>query len=507
MSRSRVRGSVGLVLLVHALAAGGAADTVHPLTELPALAEMPDRWSQVMDLFDVPGMAVAVVYDGQVYAQGFGIRDTSSGAPVTPETLFYIASITKTYTATTICALADAKRLALDDPVRKHLPRFRLADAQLAEKITIRDLLCHRFGIDSGPIVLLDAFTGEISEDRYDHWLAEAEATGSTAYTNVHFTLLGRVIEAVAGKSWRDELAAHILAPARMTRTTGYASKMAADPNSAVPLERVDGAWRVVRQRKTDRTMHAAGGLGTSALEGARWLRLHLADGELEGKRILAPETARSMRTTQSKLAEPDGTIRIIEGYGMAWGVGSFNGHRLCQHGGGYAGASAYMAMLPEDGLGLVVLMNASGAARGLMDIVAIEFLERMTETKAAWDVYEKRTAQAREMKQKSAAAQATGAPDAAPPPVLAHPPAAYAGSFSNSWWGTFEVQPNGDRLACRLGEMELEIEASDADSDHFVVVDLLDKKTPGRFLAAADGTVEAIALQHPKFGELMFRR
>ena len=165
------------------------------------------------------------------------------------------------------------------------------------------------------------------------------------------------------------------------------------------------------------------------------------------------------------------------------------------------------MAMLPDDGLGLVVLMNAAGAARGLGDIVAIDVLERMTKTKAAWDVYEKRTAQARELKQESAAAPATAAPEGTAPLVLAHAPAAYAGSFSNPWWGTLEVQPNGNRLACRLGEMALEIQASDAGSDHFVVLDLLDEKTPGHFLAAGDGTIEAIELQHPKFGEVTFHR
>ncbi|HZM16692.1 MAG TPA: serine hydrolase domain-containing protein [Candidatus Krumholzibacteria bacterium] len=484
----------------------GATDSLAPLTELPSLADLPERWTQIMDLFDVPGMAVAVVQGERLYAQGFGSRDPRSGAPVTPETLFYIASITKTFTATTVCALADSKRLSLDDPVRKYLPRFQLADSSLAARVTIRDLLCHRYGIRSGPIVLLDAYTGEITEDRYYHWLAQAETAGTVEYSNVHFTVLGRVIEAVTGKSWRDELARSILAPAGMVRTTGYASQMYADPNAAVPLERVDGAWRAVEQRKTDRTMHAAGGLGSSAHELARWLRLQLQDGTLDGKRILSKETTGEMRATQSKLDEPDGSIRIIEGFGLAWSVGTFNGHRLCQHSGGYDGASAYVAFLPDDGVGVVVLLNAGGPARGLGDIAAVDVLERLTGTKSAWDVYDRFTRRARERKQTAAEEQASTPPPSSAP-LLSQSPSAYVGSFSNPWWGTFEVQATEARLACRLGEMALPIGPSAAGNDHFTVADFLDENISGQFLAADGKSVESIRLLHPRFGELVFHR
>jgi len=170
----RTAGSISCLLAVTTVAAA-AAKPPRPLTDIPELADRPARWGEVMDLFDVPGMAVAVVRDGQTYVQCFGARDPKSGDPVTPETLFYIASVTKTFTATAICELADEGRLRLDDPVRKYLPRFQLPDSALTRSITIRDLLCHRYGIDSTPIVFLDAFTGEITEDRYYHWLAQAD--------------------------------------------------------------------------------------------------------------------------------------------------------------------------------------------------------------------------------------------------------------------------------------------------------------------------------------------
>lgn len=485
---------------------GAAAQAVRPLSDLPGFADMPARWGGVMDLFDVPGMAVAVVRDGQIYSQGFGIRDPASGAPATPATLFYIASITKTFTATGICVLADQGRLKLDDPVRKYLPRFQLSDSVLTRTLTIRDLLCHRQGIDSQPIVLLDAFTGEISEDRFYHWLEQADIKGSVEYTNLHFTILGRVIEAVSGKPWRDFLREAVLAPAGMKRTTGYASALYKDKDHAVPSERLGTGWHALAQVKTDATMHAAGGMGTSAIEAARWLQLHLQDGTLDGKRVLAPETARTMRTLQAPLQEPDGTIRIIQGFGFAWSVGAFNGHPLASHSGGYAGAAAYMALLPDDHAAVVVMMNASGLAQGLGDVVAVEAMERLTGTTSPWIVYDRYTARAKQMKEKRAQAP----PDSAAKRSvfsLSHEPKRYAGAFKNPWWGVLHVQDKAGSLSMTLGGLALDVEPGPGAAETFVVDELLDADTPAHFVLDPAGHVDAIQLQHPKYGEVVFRR
>lgn len=486
--------------------AGAGAQDVQPLTALPGFGDLTARWAGAMDLFDVPGMAVAVVRDGQIYAQGFGIRDPKTGEPVTPETLFYIASITKTFTATGICVLADRGRLGLDDPVRKYLPRFQLADTALTRTITIRDLLCHRYGIDSGPIVLLDAFTGEISEDRYYHWLAQADIKGSVAYTNVHFTILGRVIEAVSGKPWRDFLRDEVLKPAGMKRTTGYASALYKDKNHAVPLEREGADWKPVAQRKTDATMHAAGGMGTSAFEAARWLQLHIQDGTLDGKQVLRPETARAMRVLESKRDKPEGTIRIVQGFGMAWSVGTFNGRPLCQHGGGYRGASSYIALLPDDRTAVVVMINASGLAQGLGDIVAVDAMERLTGTTSPWNVYERYTARAKEAKEKQAQAPPDSTP-ARPEFALSMEAKRYAGDFKNPWWGDLHVQNGTGGLSMTLGGMALEIAPVAGTAEAFTVGDLLDADTPAHFVLSPGGKVEGVLLQHPKHGEVVFRR
>jgi CubicO group peptidase (beta-lactamase class C family) len=321
----------------------------------------------------------------------------------------------------------------------------------------------------------------------------------------VHFTLLGRVIEAVTGKPWRDEMAERVLKPAKLRRTTGYASRLYKDTNHAVPLERAESGWRPLILRKTDKTMHAAGGMGTSAVEGGRWLQLHLANGMLDGKRVLSAESARAMRTLQAKNDKPSGTIRKLEGYGCAWMVGSVNGHALAQHGGGYEGASAYVAMLPDDGVGIVVLINAGGIASRLGDIVAVDVIERLTGTKSAFDVYDRFTEQVRQMKEKRAA-EAASAPPAAASLQLRQAASHYEGTYSNPWWGTLAVQDARGTLAFRLGDLVLAVQGA-AEPDQFVVEEWLEEPTPAFFVVANGNDVEGVTLRHPKFGDVAFRR
>ncbi len=155
------------------------------------MAGLRERWLEAMKDLDVPGMAVVIVRgDEVIYTETFGERDPEKHVPVTPDTIFYIASCTKSFMAMAVMTLVEEGKLDLDAPVKKYLPKFEVADATLTETLTVRDLLSHAKGLDSQPIVTLDAFTGEITEERFYRWLKEAKATGSFDYTNLHYTLL-----------------------------------------------------------------------------------------------------------------------------------------------------------------------------------------------------------------------------------------------------------------------------------------------------------------------------
>ncbi|MFG0275971.1 MAG: serine hydrolase domain-containing protein [Phycisphaerales bacterium] len=504
MLRTRIPLLAAAVAVACLTATGASAADPRPFADDPALAPLPARGGALTDLCDVPGAAIVVVKDGETFIHTLGVRDPDTGAPVTPDTMFYIASITKTYLATGVVKLAGEGRIDLDAPVKTYLPRFRLADSQRTETITVRDLLSHRLGVTGGPIVFLDAYTGDITDDRYWFWLERGGVAGELEYTNIHYTLLGRIVEAVTGKDWRDYLDEAIFTPAGMRRTTGYASAMYTDPDCAIPSERIGERFAPTPQRKTDRTMHAAGGLGTTAADAARYMTLHLNGGQIDGARILPEDGAAEMLTLQAERDEHRGTIRIEKGFGLGWGWGDYaNQEPIRFHGGGYVGTSAWFCMLPEQNAALGVLINAGGAARPWMDIVAIDILECLTGIAPPWSPFDEIPPQIRERK---AQQPAPTPPTPWRPATLTRPLGMYTGAFHNEHLGSIIIERDGDALTVRAGDMTME--AGDGDNpDEALLRGAFDPPATLRFVVGPAGKIDQIRLIDADLGDLAFVR
>lgn len=447
-----------LSMVVSALLLAGPANAQPGLDDVPALAGLKQRWLDAMDNLRVPGCAVAVLQGGEIIAmEGLGMRNID-GDPVDADTGFYIASITKTYVAAAVVALAEQGLIDLDAPVSQYLPRFKLAGDSGA-RITVRDLLCHRAGLDSSPIVILDAYSGEITEDRYYHWLELSKPVGHVEYTNVNFTVAGRIIEAVTGESWKDHLAAKLFAPLGLERTTAYASKLYNDANTAAPMATEKGEWVECKVRKTDSTMHAAGGLGTTARDAAGWILAQRPGGGLESTGLLSPAARENMQTQQGELPSPNGQIRRITGYGLGWQVGTFRGRPYRNHGGGYVGTATLMAYLPDDDIGVAILTN-SMMGGALNTIVSIDVFDRLLGETGHPDMlpqYEGRAAQM--LAQNDDPGQATLGADS-----LSLEPKLYAGRYSSEHWGTVEITLVDNSLAATMGTMSFTFQPVSTD-------------------------------------------
>ncbi|HEY2893471.1 MAG TPA: serine hydrolase [Pirellulales bacterium] len=206
--------------------------------------DLHDRWQHAANELKVPGLAVVVVKrDHVVLLDAIGTCDPEAKQRVAPRSPFYLASVTKSFTALGIAILVEEGKVKLDEPVKSYLPRFTLADDEFAKKITVRDLLCHRYGLDSEPITMSEAYFGNITDERYYGLLKYVRHGNKFAYSNLHYTLLGRVIEAVSGKPWQEFLAERVFAPLEMRDSTCYASKLYANPLVAWPLVGKDGKW------------------------------------------------------------------------------------------------------------------------------------------------------------------------------------------------------------------------------------------------------------------------
>jgi CubicO group peptidase (beta-lactamase class C family) len=469
------------------------------IADVPELSDLAARWNAALAALDAPGFALAVVMDGQVLAlDAFGVRNVA-GEPATPDTGYYIASATKPFTAMGVCLLVDDGRVELDAPVKKYLPQLELADAELSATLTLRDLLCHRPGLDCGPIVQRDAYTGQITDELYFELLRAAEIAHEVSYSNVHFTLAGRVIEAVSGQKWQDFLARRLFAPAGMTRTTAYASELYGKNEHAEPMLLVGGNWIRSPLVKTDRTMHAAGGMGTTARDAARWLILNTERGELGGRRILSAALAREYHAQQSAHKEPRGRIRIEQGFALGWNIGKYRdpARPYLFHGGGYVGAASYFCFLPEERIGVAVLSNSGEGGSDIGTIVSIDILDRLLGLENQSDLLPTYADEARRRRDDPRHVFPGGANPARAPGGLSLPPEKYAGTYTHPQGGELELLVEDGELRAHAGDLPYTLFATKPDEFTACVVPGMTEA--GRF-ELDSGQVIAVQLGSERF-------
>jgi len=460
------------------------------------------RWTEAMDLMGVAGLAVAVVHDDEVvFVKTLGVRDPDKGLPVTPDTMFYIASCTKSYVATGIMSLVDEGKVELDAPVKRYLPRFKLADENATQTITVRDLLSHAKGLGSDPIVLLDAYSGEITDDRYYYWLGQVKPKGAFEYTNVHYTLLGRIIEAVTGQSWKDFLAARIFEPAGMYHTTGYASRMYGGSDAALPCEFDGKRVAPASIRKTDRVMHAAGGLGTSVQDAARWIRLNLDGGVLDGKRVVLAESVHEMQKLQVMGAMPTRMPhRERQGYGLGWFIGTYHDIPMIDHGGGYVGTSTSFSFMPEYELGVAVLANGSGP---IAEVVATDIYTKLLDLPTD-DIMPRLKPRAKEHMARITQRKQNEKHHPVKQDGLSLPIEAYVGTYADEHWGSIVVTQKDGALSGTFGDLSLRF--STTGEDRFDVDMGTGTSRTGTFIVE-NGRVTALLSDDSDYGQVRFEK
>jgi CubicO group peptidase (beta-lactamase class C family) len=471
------------------LAAAGLA------SEASDYAKFIDRWREVAQQLEVTAFTVAIVEgDRVVFTHAYGTRSPEDATPVTSATPFYIASSTKPFTAMGIMILADEGKLSIDDPVAKHLAKFKLRDADLTKKITVRDLMTHRYGINSSPIVWADAYTGQITDEMFFRLLETAAIGGKYAYSNVHFTILGRVIEAKSGMPWQDFLDERIFKPAGMKHTTARASRLYGEFQGALPSEYTSAGRIASPNPKADNVMHAAGGMGASADDLARWLLLNMNGGAIAGAQILSETSMKEMLARQldiPKSERPNGPT----GMGLGWMLGEYNGEKTVHHHGGYIGASARILFFLEKKRGIAVLNNDSGPASMLPEIVMLDFCDAVTGKQRPDelpDLYERAKAWRERRK-----AEPEFNPSDNHAMNLSKPMDAYAGIYESPVHGTLTIAIEGKQLRAECGNLKLKLK--NADLDQFQAYVLGDIETL-RFQFDDAGKVKTVILG-PKVG------
>ncbi|MGK5548738.1 serine hydrolase domain-containing protein [Streptomyces sp. URMC 127] len=306
--------------------------------------------------FDVPGLAVGILMDGQEVYASHGVTSLAHPLPVDEHTLFHLASVTKTFTATALMRLAAEGRVELDAPVRRYVPELKLADEAAAERITVLNLLNHTAGLDWN---LIEDGQGDGSLAAFVARMADlpviAEPGARASYSQAGYNLLGRVIEKVTGLSFENAVTELVLEPAGLPDTVfdlddvvlrRFATGHNRDENGALKAAR---PWKGFRPGT--RGNNPGGGAVSSVADLLRWARFQLGDGG----GVLPAEALHRMREQTVELR----SSTLGDGFGICWFLREVDGVRTIGHGGSGNGQFAELLIVPERNFAVVALSNA----------------------------------------------------------------------------------------------------------------------------------------------------
>jgi CubicO group peptidase (beta-lactamase class C family) len=308
-----------------------------------------------------PGAVLAVASGGEVHEAATGIANVATGAELTPDTLFPVASITKVFTATLVMQLVDDGLLDLDRPVRGYLPGFAVADPQASAAITARHLLTHTAGIGGDKE---DTFgRGDDALARYVADCATLEQThppGATvSYCNSGFIVLGHLVATLRGATWDDVLGERIFAPLGMTRGGTLPEHVIWHRLAAPHQSDDDGGAALLPVWEAERSHGPAGGVVTSARQLLDFARVFTGTSGGDQRRVLSADSVRAMTTPQVELPNRyEGETH----QGLGWAFTVRPGEPMWfGHGGDLLGHHSWLVVCPERDFAAALLVNGDG--------------------------------------------------------------------------------------------------------------------------------------------------
>lgn len=450
MRNSRRLASLTLVAMASAV--------MLPAQNVPAPMTGMDRYiEQAMKDWAVAGLAVAVVKnDSVVYARGFGLREVGKPARVDANTIFAIGSNTKLFTAVVAGMLVDDGVLRWDEPVTSYLPEFQLSDPWVTREVTLRDLLSHRTGLGQQEGNFMALGTGRDRRDiiRRMRYLKPATSFRSRfGYQNLGPLTAGEAAAAAAGQSWDDLVANRILTPLGMTSTSTSVRALTTAINVATPHTSDGDRATPIPWREID-SFGPSGSINSNLSDMTKWLRFLLARGKSDGRQLLKPTTLGEIESPHSIMPFTSDPLRPsmhFQAYGLGVMLHDYRGVKVVSHTGGIDGMLSAVTLVPEEGLGVVVLTNTD---RHNMLFIALE--RRIVDAwlgapQRDWSriMLEQYRAFDRAIVTMEAEADARRAK--ATPPTL--PRGKYVGRYHSDMYGNVDISLDRDRLVLQFGE------------------------------------------------------
>lgn len=417
-----------------------------------ALPQLDRLIANALDQGQIPGLSVGIVYQGQVvYLKGFGVREAGRPELVDPDTVFQLASLSKPLSSTIVSSLVSDGTVKWDDPVIKYDPGFALSDPALTSKVTIGDLFAHRSGLPGSAGNDLESVGYQQPTILYRLRFVPPAYPFRKGWGYSNFGLTEGAVAAAkaAGEGWAALARRQLFEPLGMTQSSTRYVDFTARPNRAHLHILVNNQWAPALTRDAD-AQAPGGGASSSVRDMLHWLIMELADGQYEGRQLIRKDALEVARTPQAIRTGSNAETGLDNYYGFGWGLDYLqDGVLSVNHSGIFtAGALNHVALLPSQGLGIIVLGNAfptavpEALAASLMDLARYG---RLTQD---WFAVWKHTYDAIAIADQEKIAKYSN------PPVPNHPPldlAAYVGTYRNEYVGKVKIATeNGTLLLTR---------------------------------------------------------
>ena len=444
--------------------------------------------------WDVPGAAIVIVENGEVVLmKGYGLRDKRKNLPVTPDTVFPIASVSKAFTAAALAMLVEEGKLDWDKPVREYMPEFALQDELASDRVTPRDLACHRTGVPRHDrLWYYTEFDRHELVRRVRHLPPSRDFRSYYQYNNLMYTTCGVLVGKLSGKSWEDFTRERILEPLGMNRTSFCIDDIRDLPDVARPYMKRNEKLREVPYKPLD-GVTACGAINSSVNDMKEWLKLHMADGKVGRKQLISKQQMADMHTPH---AVSPGSHKYVEipmsAYGLGWSVAPYRGLMRVSHSGGIDGFSTRLSFCPEHRVGMVILTNRSG--NPLPAIVELNLYDRMLGADTInWSRRFKKDAEEEQKTEK--ANKRKRAAERVKNTRPSHALKDYVGIYEHPGYGELRVERKGRQLVGSYGLLSAPMEHYHYDT--FTVTDShRDWELMINFTTDAKGKVDALKVR-----------
>ena len=507
----RRRTSCFALLLALTAALPASAQIVPP----PLRAGVPDDLDQFipaqMQKWKVPGLAIAVVQNGQViYSHGFGLRDVKNNLPATTKTIFAIGSISKSFTSLSMGILNDEGKLDWDKPVRQYLPEFQMYDPVASERMTPRDLISHRVGMAGHDLIWYSSdFTREELVHRLQFLQSDHDFRSRYRYNNLLVMTAGYLVGRIAGQSWEDFVRQRVFNPLQMNSSNFSVSDSQKSSDFAHPYRKDEHTGEVA-----ETAFHAlspigpAGSINSNVEDMARYVIFQLGKGKVGDRQVISETNLALTHSPQVPMGRsaPFKEIGPMS-YGMGWVITAYRGHPLIWHNGGIDGFYALLSLLPDENFGVVILTNlldddpvpeiiADNIFDYLLRLDPIDWSNRFQER-------DKQQKAAEEEEQKKELSERK--PNTHP----SHELKDYVGRYENSGYGILTIQAAGDGFTAALNRLSFPLRHY-----HYDVFEVPPNSTGAvdigklRFLTDMNGEIHAVAAPlEPDAPEIIFTR